>query len=55
MIYTTKSIESLNDQLRKMTSKRGSIPTEGSVRELSYLASTRVAKEWRFKKNPSLI
>lgn len=46
VIYTTNAIESLNAQLRKVTRKRGSFPTEDSVRKVIYLALTRVAKKW---------
>jgi len=46
VIYTTNAIESLNAQLRKVTRKRGSFPTEDSVRKVIYLAMSRVSKRW---------
>lgn len=46
VIYTTNAIESLNSQLRKVTRKRGSFPSEDSVKKVIYLAITRVAKRW---------
>ena len=46
VIYTTNAIESLNAQLRKVTRKRGSFPSEDSVKKVIYLAMTRVAKRW---------
>ncbi len=46
VIYTTNAIESLNAQLRKVTRKRGSFPTEESVKKVIYLAMSRVSKRW---------
>ena len=46
VIYTTNAIESPNSQLRKVTRKRGALPTEESVKKVIYLAMNRVAKRW---------
>jgi len=46
VIYTTNAVESLNAQLRQVTKRRGSFPTEDSVRKVLYLAVTRAAKRW---------
>ena len=46
VIYTTNAIESLNAQLRKVTKKRGSFPTDDSVRKILYFAVMRASKKW---------
>lgn len=46
VIYTTNAVESLNAQLRQVTKKRGSFPTDDSVRKVLYLAMTRASKRW---------
>lgn len=46
VIYTTNAVESQNSQLRKVTRKRGAIPTDDSVRKVLYLAIQRPAKKW---------
>ncbi len=38
VIYTTNSIESLNDQLRKIIKNRGHFPNDDAVRKLLWLA-----------------
>ena len=46
VIYTTNAVESLNAQLRQVTKKRGSFPTDDSVRKVLYLAMARASKRW---------
>jgi putative transposase len=46
VIYTTNAVESLNAQLRQVTRRRGSFPTEDSVRKVLYLAIARAAHRW---------
>jgi putative transposase len=46
VIYTTNAVESLNAQLRQVTRRRGSFPTEDSVRKVLYLAIVRAAHRW---------
>ena len=46
VIYTTNAIESLNAQLRKVTSKRAAFPSQESVLKVMYLAMTRASQRW---------
>ena len=46
VICTTNAVESLNAQLRQATKKRGSFPTDDSVRKVLYLAMARASKRW---------
>ena len=46
VIYTTNAIESMQASLRKVTRKRGSFPTEESVRKVLYLAMDKIARRW---------
>ena len=46
IIYTTNAIESLNNQLRKVTKNKRSFPTDESVFKALYLAITYITKKW---------
>jgi transposase-like protein len=46
IIYTTNSIESLNNQLRKVTKNKRSFPTDEAVFKTLYLAITYITKKW---------
>ncbi|MCB1319172.1 MAG: IS256 family transposase, partial [Leptospiraceae bacterium] len=46
-IYTTNAIESINNNLRKLTKHRGAFPNDESVVKLLYLALRNVSKRWK--------
>ena len=46
IIYTTNAIESLNNQLRKVTKNKRSFPTDEAVFKTLYLAIIYIAKKW---------
>ncbi len=46
VIYTTKTIESLNMSLRKIIKMRGSFPNEDAAMKLLYLTLRNAAKKW---------
>lgn len=46
VIYTTNSIESLNNSLRKVTKNRNSFPNDESVIKLLYMALQNIMKKW---------
>jgi len=46
LIYTTNPIEGLNRQLRKVTKKRSSFPTDDSLLKCLYLAIKNIQKKW---------
>jgi len=47
VIYTTNAIESIQAQLRKVTSNRGAFPNPEAVRKVLYLAIERISKRWK--------
>jgi len=47
VIYTTNAIESIQAQLRKVTSHRGAFPSPEAVRKILYLAIERISKRWK--------
>jgi putative transposase len=47
VIYTTNAIESIQAQLRKVTSNRGAFPSPEAVRKILYLAIERISKRWK--------
>jgi len=47
VIYTTNAIESIQSQLRKVTSNRGAFPSPEAVRKILYLAIERISKRWK--------
>jgi putative transposase len=47
VIYTTNAIESIQAQLRKVTSNRGAFPNPEAVRKILYLAIERISKRWK--------
>jgi len=47
VIYTTNAIESIQAQLRKVTSNRGAFPSPEAVRKVLYLAIERISKRWK--------
>jgi transposase-like protein len=46
IIYTTNAIESLNNQLRKVTKNKRSFPTDDAVFKTLYLAITYISRKW---------
>jgi len=46
VIYTTNSIESLNNSLRKVTKNKNSFPNDESVIKLLYMALQNIMKKW---------
>lgn len=46
LIYTTNPIEGLNRQLRKVTKKRASFPTDNSLFKCLFLAIQNIQKKW---------
>ena len=46
VIYTTNAVESLNAQLRKVTKKRRSFPTDDAALKLLFLTLQNVEKKW---------
>jgi len=46
VIYTTNSIESLNNSLRKVTKNRNSFPNDDSAIKLLYMALQNIMKKW---------
>ena len=46
IIYTTKSIENFNRQLRKVTKSRSIFPTDDALFKLLYLAMMDITKKW---------
>jgi putative transposase len=47
VIYTTNAIESIQEQLRKVTRNRGAFPNPEAVRKILYLAIERISKRWK--------
>jgi len=47
VIYTTNAIESIQAQLRKVTSHRDAFPSPEAVRKILYLAIERMSKRWK--------
>jgi putative transposase len=45
-LYTTNAIESMNYQVRKVTSSRGHFPNDEAVFKLAYLALRNAAAKW---------
>lgn len=46
VIYTTNAIESVNMSLRKITTNRGSFPSDELLLKLFYLALRNISKKW---------
>ena len=46
VIYTTNSIESLNNSLRKVTKNKNSFPNDDSAIKLLYMALQNIMKKW---------
>jgi len=46
IIYTTKAIESLNSQFRKVTKTKLIFPNDESLMKMLYLATEKVSKKW---------
>jgi membrane protease YdiL (CAAX protease family) len=46
-VYTTNAIESIQAQLRKVTSNRGAFPSPEAVRKVLYLAIERISRRWK--------
>jgi putative transposase len=51
MLYTTKAVESLNSQLRKVLRNRGPFPNEDAVFKVLFLAIQNAKTNWRAAKN----
>jgi putative transposase len=51
MLYTTKAVESLNSQLRKVLRNRGPFPNEDAVFKVLSLAIQNAKTNWRAAKN----
>ena len=45
-IYTTNAIESMNDQLKKITKSKRVFPDDDSVLKLLYLGIRNISKKW---------
>lgn len=46
LIYTTKTIEGFNQQLRKVTKSKTVFPTDDSLLKMLYLATMDTTKKW---------
>ena len=46
LIYTTNAIEGFNRQLRKVTKKQDSFPSDDSLLKMLYLATMDITKKW---------
>ena len=46
VIYTTNTIESLNNSLRKVTKNRNSFPSDEAAIKLLYMALKNITKKW---------
>ena len=46
MIYTTNMIEGLNSALRKVTDRKGALPSDGAVMKLLFLRVSDVMRKW---------
>ena len=46
MIYTTNALESVHDQLRKITKTRGHFPTDEAATKLIWLALRNITSAW---------
>lgn len=47
IVYTTKAIESLRMQLRKIIKARGHFPTDDAAVKLIYLALCNITRDWK--------
>ena len=46
VIYTTHAIEPVNMGLRKLTTNRGSFPSDEALTKLAYLALCNISQKW---------
>ncbi|MBF4695101.1 transposase, partial [Fusibacter ferrireducens] len=46
IIYTTNTIESYHNQLRKVTDRKGAFPNEMALYKLVYLRTLDIKKSW---------